>query len=186
MKYLVGAAIFFVVIILAIVLLVTRSPRQERQAEQPRTTQATDYANTNSKMVYTLQGPVVGNDARRSVRITVTSTNRTIEQINGYQGQVVNSKTYTNNMEGYQYFLASLNNAGYTKERRTRTPDSQGACAIGQTYIFEIIDGTDIAMNRWSSSCGGQGTYGGNTANTRILFENQITDYSQFISDIDL
>lgn len=185
MKYLVSVGIFLVVIMIAIVLLMSRTPRREDRQEV-RTMQATDYLNDTSKMIYTLQGPVVGDDARRSVRITIDSDSRTIEQIDGYQGKVVKSQSFTNNKEAYSYFLASLDKVGYTDERRTRNPDSQGACSRGQTYLFQITDSTQLMMDRWSASCSGMGTYGGNTANTRILFENQITTYNQFVSDIDL
>lgn len=176
-----------VAIIVAITLLVTRGSRTEKpQAEAPRTIQVTDYDNDDSQIIYTLQGPVVGNDARRSIRIIVDSDSRTIEQIDGYQNKVAKTQTYSNNNEGYQYFLAALNHAGYTKERRTRQTDSKGMCPTGQVYIFQIRDGNDTVMDRWSASCGGIGTYGGDTGLSRVLFENQITDYNTFINGVEL
>ena len=146
---------------------------------------ASDYENSNSKMVLTTQGRLVGEDQRRSIRITVTESSRTVEQLNGYENTVANSESFTNTPDAYRYFLAALDKAEFTKARRTNTPDPVGTCALGNVYIYEIQDGSSEVMNHWSSTCG-PGSFGGNGSLTRTLFQNQITGYTTFASKITL
>jgi len=140
---------------------------------------------SNAEARLTIDGQVNGDDLHRAIRITIGKNQRKIEVIQGYQGNVIDSKTLNNNESAYDVFLRSLGNAGFTKERKTKITDERGVCPTGNRYIYEITGTENNDLRRWSASCG-SGTFGGQSQLVRSLFQAQITGYDEFTSTVEL
>jgi hypothetical protein len=174
-RYLLG---FFAVIILLIVvifLIVGHNPKPQVSA----TTKTLDsYANTDATVEMTIDGPVNADQTHHQIQIVVGDDTTTIELLQGYDGQVVNSKSYPNNVNSYSNFLHALSVAGYTKgDTSASLKDERGYCPEGDRYIFEL-DQDDKQLQRfWSTSCGSPKSYQGNTNLTIDLFEAQVPDF---------
>jgi hypothetical protein len=144
-----------------------------------------DYADRNSSVQATISGPVVGNDQFEQVRISVTPKSRTIDIISGYQGKVVNSKTYSNNRSAYQALLSALGVQDFGKVRETNEKEA-GACATGRLYDFVVYDDSEVVSDTWAGSCTrGNTQNSAETSRVLNLFKKQITDYSEITQDLD-
>jgi hypothetical protein len=145
------------------------------------------YTDTNSQAVLLIDAPTNIDQEHRQVRITVSGTQNEIEIIQGYQGNVIDSRTYPNNGPAFSVFLQSLKLANFTKGDTKSTADYRGYCPTGDRYVYKFNDGYKDLFTFWSTSCG-QGTYQGNRPLTRRLFENQIpqADFSKLAGPIAL
>ena len=158
----------------------TTTPKAETQ--KPLTVR--DYATRDSRIVYTIEGNVRGNNMYRAVRTTITREYRLIEVVEGYQNNVIKSQKEANNQEAYATFLAAIESKGYGKERKTKRTDDEGACPLGQKFVYEIYDGAKQTQRLWSTTCGAQGTSNANNPILRILFDRQITNRDRFMYNV--
>ncbi len=138
------------------------------------------YSTRDSKVVAITDGPIVGDDKHRAIRITVDRNTRQIDVIQGYQGTVIATKTYDNNQKAYDEFMHALAKTGFGKTRKTTVASEEGVCATGRRYVFEVIDNNDSVSRTWTANC-----VKGNTiavpSKVTTLFREQITDYEQII-----
>lgn len=141
-----------------------------------------DYADRDSKVSTTVAGPIVGNDEYREIRITVTPNSRTIDIIQGYQGKVIKSQSYSNNRDAYREFLDALSKQNYGKSRDTKLEKS-GACATGRRNTFLTYDNSTVVSDVWSGSCT-RGSTTGSSNQIINLFRRQITDYNEITSGV--
>jgi hypothetical protein len=143
--------------------------------------QLTDYAETQTVMRMIEAGPVNADQNHRSISVTVGRSSNTIDLIEGYEGHVLQSKSYPSNESAYATFLRALQLQGFTKGNADPTKlDSRGVCPLGKVYTFEIVTGSAIVQSFWATSCH-SGTFKGATANIHQLFRAQIPDYSLLI-----
>lgn len=180
MKYFFGFLASIGLIIFVIVLIVrgfTGGTKDDKKLPTP----LIEYANTSVQMQYTMNGPVVADQERKSLRITVGQDQANIEVLEGYSQNVVASRTYINNQAAYSEFLRALDIAGYTRGADDpATKDERGYCPAGFRYSFDIVDGSDQKQHYWATSCGSkQGTFKGKTPQVRALFEDQIPEYGK-------
>lgn len=121
------------------------------------------------------------------MRISVGADQSTIEIYQGYQNNVIQRKTYSNNSTSYAQFLRALQLVGYTRgSSDPNKKDERGFCPDGERYVFEIVaDGSDT-QRYWSTSCGGQGNFGGSASRVRLLFRQQIPDYDELVSPLGI
>ncbi len=148
-------------------------------------TALTEYANRDSKVVLTIDGRINGDDAHRSIRITVSRGTRMAEIIQGYQGNIISSQSQDNNPNAYDEFIRSLAKTGYGRERTSAVTDVRGICPTGQRYIFEVVDKNELVSRTWSATCS-KGTSMASYTPVINLFKAQITDYSKFTSTTNL
>src|SRR5438309_4401312 len=81
----------------------------------PQTHKTLDsYATTDAQAQLTIDGPINADQEHRAVRITVDRDSVTFEQIQGYQGNVINMQTFGSNENAYVNFLLALEHAGFT------------------------------------------------------------------------
>lgn len=187
MRYGLAAAGMVVVAIIAIILIVGRSPAPDNPAKRPTAVQLADYANQNSIVSFTTQGRLVGEDQRKAIRISVSPNERRIEILSGYEQFVERSQTYPNTQAAYETFLKALQNAGFARERKSAYSDSRGVCPLGSTYLYELSASGSEKIDLWSTSCrSSEGTFAGNASVVRQLFQLQITDYRQQTRDVRL
>lgn len=192
-RYAFGVVFGIIVIVLLVVgfnlIRNVLSPQEPRPQEQRRDkADLLGAPNANRAARYTINGPIVGNEQHRAVRITVDRNNRTIDVIEGYEGRVIKTQSTSNTQNAYQAFVEALNGANFTRELNAqgRGIESQ-LCPMGQRYVYELGAGTSNALRTWSNSCtNDQGTFGGNRAVVQTLFQKQIPNYNQFVSGVQL
>lgn len=190
MKYLIGVISVVVLIVLVIAVIVSRPSDKNTQPVQTdgkKIAEVSDYASQNATVLFTQQGKLVGETERRSVRISVTATERRVEILSGYNENVEKSQTYPNTQAGYETFMKALDNAGFARERKYDPSDERGICPLGNVYIYQIkLSGSD-KTRLWSTSCSAkQGTLAGSSSNIRRLFQAQVPSYNQFVSGVAL
>jgi hypothetical protein len=191
MRYIVGVFGVILLAILAIVLIFTRSsstgPRSNASVKAPVVIKLLDQDNADSRVKVTTQGRLVGEDQRRSIRITVSQSQRTIEVIQGYENNVIKSQSFSNTPAAYSTFLRAINDAGFTKYRKGANGDERGACPQGQRYIYELNKGSERLQRLWGTSCtSNEGSLIGNGARIRQIFQDQIPGYSHYVLDVNL
>jgi hypothetical protein len=177
MRYVLGFLLAIGLLILVIFLIVRGFSGDEAgpQAE------LIDYAQTDTVMRMTVEGPVNAEQEHRSATVTIGRSSNEINVIQGYQGQVLNTRTYASNENAYATFLRALDLQGYNRgDVNPENEDSRGYCPTGRVYIFEIITGSATVQKFWDTTCG-DGTFDGNTSVVRELFREQIPDYSDII-----
>src|SRR4051794_35414783 len=72
-----------------------------------------DYAETTATVSFTTDGIVNGDEMHRAIRITVSANQRQLDVLQGYNPQVIGSKTFVNNQEAYSVFLKALSHYGF-------------------------------------------------------------------------
>ena len=116
------------------------------------------------------------------IRISISRNTRSIEVIQGYQNKIVASQQLTNTQNAFSEFLSALDRAGYTRERRTNYSSEAGMCPTGNRFVFSSNQFSED-FRRWSTSCREQGNFGGQFSTVQQLYQTQIPDYSDFISN---
>jgi hypothetical protein len=145
-----------------------------------------DYAKTDTVVRMVESGRVNIDQEHRSISVVIGRNSNKIDLVGGYQGNVLNTKTYASNESAYATFLRALDLQGYTKGNTDpKKEDSRGFCPTGKVYTFQIMTGSDTVQNLWTSSCGG-GTFKGNLSIVRTLFRQQIPDYTTIIRGTNL
>ena len=123
----------------------------------------------------------------QEVRVTVSPDNVTYEQLQGYNGNVVNMKNFANNQDAYAAFLKSLAHAGFTNgNKNSKASDERGYCPLGDRYVFQFSDGGQDLQRYWATSCGNPKTYLGSLPITISLFKAQIPGYDDLTQDLQL
>jgi hypothetical protein len=147
------------------------------------------YAETDASVSFTTDGIVNGDEMHRSIRITISSNQREVDVLQGYNPQVIQSKTFINNQEAYEVFLKSINHYGFlAKSKNTKIPTSpSGQCPLGFRYILDLNQDGDDLSQTWASSCGKSvGNSLASVSTVRQLFENQIPSYDSLVGGVSL
>lgn len=184
MRYAALVFIFAIFVFLGLVVFGGGSNKSGNKPENVKT--LADFADTNARMRLTIGGRITGNEDYRQIVITVGRDKRTVQVNKGYQGNVLKSKSFGNNSEAYDAFLHALDLAGYTRSRDSKFSNEDGQCPLGQRFVYEIIDNDDENMRTWSGSCNSPGTFKGQANLVQQLFQSQISNYNEFVSDVVL
>lgn len=144
------------------------------------------YANTAATATLLVDGPTNVDQDHRQVKITVSGTQNEIDIIQGYQGHVIDSRTYGSNPAAFGAFLQSLKLLDFSKGSTSPT-EYRGYCPTGDRYVYGFNDGSKDLFSYWSTSCG-QSTFGGNAAAVRTLFYAQVpeSDFGQLTDSVPL
>lgn len=194
MRYFVGFLIATGLFILLVVLLLTGghggngNKQIQTTGEKPRTvSELAAYADTSAVVRMTDDGEINADQTHTTLRITVGQDDVTYEQIQGYQGTVVNKQVYNNNQNAYSNFLYALGHAGYTLGvDNSKFGSEKGLCPLGHRYIFELMDGDHDIQRYWATNCGSGSpkTYKGNLNLTVNLFQLQVPAYQDLTQDL--
>jgi|GEM_PF-148424 len=135
----------------------------------------TNYNNTGSSAQLIVDGPINSDTDHRQVRITVSANQVDIDVLQGYQGTVLDSRTYSNNQAAYSTFLDALQRKNFSRglAPTSSTEEYSGYCSAGDRYTFSFNDGSRDRFNYWTSNCGG-GTFRGDANSSVDLFVDQI------------
>jgi hypothetical protein len=148
-----------------------------------------EYAGTNATVSFTTDGIVNNDSLHRSIRVTVSNSSITLDVLQGYNPQVIQSNTFQNNQEAYSVFLKAINNAGFMlKSKSTKvSPDPAGQCPLGFRYILNLNQDDQDISNTWTSSCGAKtGTSLASLSLVQTLFQYQVPNYQSLVSNINL
>jgi hypothetical protein len=184
MKYFVGFLVTLGLIIILIFLLF----RGGGKPKAPLVHKTLDsYASTSTEMRFTIDGPVNADSQHNQVQITVSNSDVTFEQLQGYNGNVVSTQTYVNNQNSYIVFLRALTLAGFTKGSNTPAlTDERGYCPLGDRYVVEVIQNDQDIEHYWATNCSGPKTYLGDINLTADLFKAQVPNYQGLVNNISL
>jgi hypothetical protein len=182
MRYFVGFLITMGLIILLIVLIFGGGGKKN---EVPTTSKPlTSYVDTDSEVSMTVSGPINAESQHQEYRITVDRNNVTFEKIRGYEGNVVQLKTYDNNRSAYNNFLHALDRANFTSgDNNKDLADETGLCPLGSRYVFKLTQGGQDLERYWATTCQGTKTYLGNFQLTTTLFNLQVPDFQDLTRD---
>lgn len=189
-RYLIGFVVVILMLLFGIILLFSGGGEKPASTTAPVVKPLPEYSITSAETSMTIRGEINGDDVHRSIRITVGQYDRRLDVIAGYQGQVIQTNTFSNNQSAYSEFLYAIKDAGFMLKRKGVT-DAQaqpnGKCPLGNLYTYELNAGGESLSDLWSSSCGSKtGTLGGSSSLLQTLFQNQITNYSQLTSGVQL
>ncbi len=180
----------FILLMIIIIIILAGGGDKKPANTGPVVKSLPSYSQTGAAVSWTQQGIVNGEDIHRSIRITVSSSDRTVQIIEGYSGQVVSSQEFPNSQDAYDVFLRSLSGMGFltrAKDAKKVSDNENGYCPLGYRYIYELNNGADQLSRLWSSSCGSKvGTFGGNPSGVSTLFQRQITNYNTIVSGVNL
>lgn len=150
-----------------------------------KTVKLSDYQNSGGKLKYAIDGPIVALEEHEQVVVTISSNQRIIEVIRGYNQVPVFSKSFDNDQASFDAFISVINNYGFTRTKIASPAESRtGSCAFGDKFSYQVISsGSTLDQDTWNNSCNlKQGTFGGNSSTVSRLFEAQIPDYSEIVS----
>jgi hypothetical protein len=183
MRYFLAFLVTFALILLLFLLLFHGGNNNK-----PNTGKALDsYSNSDAVARLTIDGPIVANQNYAAIRVTVGRDDVTFEQIQGYQGSVVNQQTYANNSDAYGNFLVALERAGFTSGNNSPSlKDERGYCPLGDRYTLEFIQEDKELEHYWATSCGKPKTYLGALGLTLTLFKAQVPDYAALSQNVAL
>jgi hypothetical protein len=189
MRYILGVIGFIAIFVILIVLIFSLHSPSGSNTTQTNTPvpKLADLAGGDTVTRFTSDGPIVAEENHRSVRIMIDQHHRSIDVIQGYQGTVLATENFDNNKDAYATFLAALDRAGFTLERKTKLDSEAGLCPTGGRLIFELYntpnDSSYKPFRRWSTTCSSsQADFGGSVGTVTGLFKAQIPNYNAFIS----
>jgi hypothetical protein len=188
MRYFLGFLVSIGLIILVFILVLRGFGGKSGPENQ---NPLTDYANSDSLVRMTVDGPIVADQQHQAYRITVGRSETRIETLQGYEYDAIDTTTYNNNQESFANFLRAIDLAGYAKgtvDADSQAQDERGVCANGDRFLFEIIKGTSQIQRYWSTSCGSNGTFKGNTDSVKHLFDRQIPpqDFTKLTTKLNI
>lgn len=190
MRYIFVILVVAMLFIVGVLTLSNRGSKSGSAPNAPKSTKVTELADKpTTRVTWTQQGALVGEDQRKAVRIIVTPTSRTIQLLTEYEERVDRSEELTNTQTAFDTFVRALDQMNFGKERTVKQPDERAMCPFGSRFIYNL-DGSDTKLRSWSDSCtSADGTFGGSNTNAgdiRRLFQDQITGYNKFISGTGL
>jgi hypothetical protein len=183
MRYFIGLMVAIILLIIIIVMLITSGGKS---AKAPTVRPLESYSTTDAAVRMVIDGPINAPQLHQQVQVTISASDASYVQIQGYDGAVVNSQTYYNSPNSFYAFLRALNQAYFTEGNNDPAlSNNTGLCPLGDRYNFELIQNDQTIENYWATSCGGLATYNGNLDLTMQLFEAQIPNYNTLTSNLN-
>ena len=184
-RYLIGFGLVIVLLFAIIFMIVRGGGDNNGKVPETKKTLISYASDDNVTITSTLIGPVTAPQNHNEIQIEVTNSQATVNIINGYDGNVVNSRSYPLTTEAFSEFLSALDKAKFTEGNTDEAlRNDEGYCATGQRYVFEIREGANNIQRFWATSCRGVKTFKGNSAAVLNLFQNQIPDYDELTDDV--
>ena len=157
------------------------------QADTSRTALLDTSVGHSVKM--TVRGPIVASEDFHSYTLAIDSTIRSLTTYSGYTDTVVDNVALGNDTPSYEQFVYALDKANLEKgvQLTGDANDLRGRCATGQLYDFQILDGSTVVKDLWTSTCtGSKGSLSANVGQLVSLFQAQIPNAQATIRKVDL
>jgi hypothetical protein len=132
-----------------------------------------------------VNGPINAASNHNSLNITVNDSTATFNLVQGYDNNVISTKTENTSPKGYAAFLAALNQAGFQKGIKSKlSSNGIGYCSTGDVYDFRLYNNGSLVHQYWATSCPNDPrTYKGDFSLTANLFNAQIENYSSLVEN---
>jgi len=185
-RFIIGFGLLAALLIVVILLIVRSGGDSGKVPETKRA--LTSYANDpNITVSETIIGPINAPQNHNEATISVSNQTATMQLMQGYDGNVINSHDYNMSPASFSEFLHALDKAGFTLGNNDKAlKNDAGYCSEGQRYIFEVKDGSNTVQRYWTTSCKGAKTYRGSIGLTLDLFRAQIPDYDSLTDNTTL
>lgn len=186
-RYIIGFIIFLALIFFGVKLFQSATKSSAPKTTPAKAISLPDYASTTAQVRFIQDGPINSNEKHRTIQITIGRDQRTIDIIQGYEGNMLNTQTLTNNQTSYNVFLNALNNVGFMRQKKTvKNTDETGQCPLGFRFTYQLMNtgSSDTDKTTWSTSCGSLGTFAGNASMVMSLFQRQIPEYQKLTQSI--
>ena len=184
MRYIIGLLITIGLLILLIMLIITSG---HRKSSTPTPKPLSSYSTTDAQTRMIIDGPINAEQTHEQIQIIVGQDAVVYEQIQGYNGTVVNSQTYANTQSSYYNFLRALEVASFTTGNHDpHLTNNTGFCPLGNRYNFQIIQDNSYVQNLWATTCTGDKTYGGKVSLTVTLFEAQVPNFQDLTQNLTI
>ena len=137
----------------------------------------------------TARGPIVADEDFHTYQVTITPTSRELTTYQGYLNAVISSETLDNTTAAYAQFVNALDKANYMKGTAlTGNADStNGICATGRVYEFDVMNGSGVEKDLWTSTCkGSKGSLNASLSQVGDLFLAQFPDGTARIDKVGL
>lgn len=177
-------AIFGLVVLGRLLLGGSAQPLKDDPTTKALLTTDADYS-----VRMTVRGPIVADEDFRSYSVTVSPTGREMTSSAGYDSRTVDNVALSNNTEAYTQFVGALNRASFSTGRTLSDTanNTDGACATGRLYTFEILEAQSTVSKLWTTSCSsGSGSFRGDASAVRTLFLRQIPTSNDMLRAINL
>ncbi len=188
----IALALIIIAVIIAAIVTVARSVISPSQSTSNTSTSYVgrealldSAADSSVKMV--VRGNIVANETFKTYQITVTPNSRTLSVDSGYLDNFQNIYVLVNNIPAYEQFVHALDKANLIKGAQLTGDDNdlRGICATGIVYDFQIISGSELQKNVWTSTCtGSKGSLNASVEQVSNLFYAQISGSKQIISGL--
>ena len=177
------ALVFFGAVILLISILNSNGDDVPKPNSPESSENQKDFKKDADEVTFTTYGPVVGDNERWAVRITVNKFERVVEYLSGYQEAVIDEQFEDNNDQAYEALLIALDTAGFNRLIPDFETDQRSQCLKGKRYSFGIQYFEFDDAYSWATSCSKkQGSFRGDRDLVEDLMRDQITDYKKFVS----
>ena len=136
----------------------------------------------------TVRGPIVANENFRSYQVEISPIGRRMTTYKGYVGEVINVSRLTNTADAYTELVNALQRAGFTKtaELSQEANNTEGVCATGRLYTFELMRAQSVVETSWVSSCrNAPRSFRGEAVAVRSLLEAQIPNSRELMRDLN-
>ena len=185
--FLLGLLVAIGLLIVIVTMLFSHSKNQTKNpAQQPMAAYA---VNPSAKVSLLIDGPTNAESLHNQVQITVSNSSATINVYSGYLGTLLRTETYPNNEPAFHVFLRSLEYAGFNDGvNDPKLAQASGYCPLQDRYIMSFSVNNVQKQRYWTTGCGSgvPETFKGDLNMTLQLFSNQIPDYQQVTSGLDI
>lgn len=186
MRYIVGSLIAVgLVFVLIIILARAIFGGNGDPAEQVKQASLTDYKDTGVIVRMVASGPIVADQDFKQIRIDIGRDSNTLDIIDGYRGDVARHENVPSNAIAYGNFLRAVEQYGLGSGKADDS-DYQGACPTGSRYVYQIVKENRVERQYWATSCGGEGTFQGQYDMVNQLFQQQIPNYQEITSGLNI
>lgn len=186
-RYVIVLVIIAIVLFGGIAILISsimnRGSGESAQEPVKTAQRAKELSKDTSNVSFTTYGRVVGEENRRAIRITVSSNERRVDVLQGYDEDVIKTQTTPNKQSAFDALLIALESAGFDTYDKNNKIDERSQCATGNRYAYQAAYQDGASLRSWSTNCSEKiGSFKGNRSLVQTLFQNQIPDYSKFVS----
>lgn len=179
-RYVIGFGLLIVLLFIVIFMIVRGGGSDEAEVIETKRALTSYVSDANVTLVQTTVGPIVAAQNHTETQIRITNQNATLDVMQGYDGNVIASRTHAISTAAFGELLSALEKVGFTEGDTDKSLENdKGYCPTGERYIFEIREGSKTVQRFWSTSCRGDKTFLGSAGSVIALFQEQIPDYSE-------
>lgn len=184
--FILGLVVAVGLLVVVLSMLFSHSAKQTPPTPQPMAAYA---PNPSAKVSLLIDGPTNAESLHNQVQISVTNSSATLNVYSGYLGTLLRTESYPNNEPAFHVFLRSLEYAGFNDG--TNSPglsQASGYCPLQDRYILTFNVNGVQKQRYWTTSCGSSDpeTFKGDINLTLQLFSNQIPNYQQITSGLNI